>query len=149
MPLLAALFISPLAALHAADAPKQKFNILHIHADDHRADGLHSLGNPLLQTPSLDSLVERGTTFTHCYTMGSMTGAVCTPSRTMMLTGRSWLADHPENKAKIEGMTALLQKEMSDHADTFPLTVANPEPAKWSPPASGGERKKKPGKNKP
>lgn len=68
-----------------------KPNILHIHADDHRPDGLHALGNPLLQTPNLDTLVERGTTFTRCYTMGSMIGAVCTPSRTMMLTGRSWL----------------------------------------------------------
>lgn len=67
-----------------------KPNILHIHADDHRADGLHALGNPELQTPNLDSLVERGMTFTHCYTQGSMVGAVCTPSRTMMLTGRSW-----------------------------------------------------------
>ena len=44
-----------------------------------------------LQTPHLDTLVERGMTFTHCYTMGSMVGAVCLPSRTMMLTGRSWL----------------------------------------------------------
>ena len=51
---------------------------------------MRALGNPLLQTPNLDSLVERGMTFTHCYTMGSMVGAVCTPSRTMMLTGRSW-----------------------------------------------------------
>jgi arylsulfatase A-like enzyme len=75
------------ARLCAADRPP---NILHIHADDHRADGLHALGVAALQTPNLDSLVERGTTFTHCYTMGSMTGAVCTPSRTMMLTGRSW-----------------------------------------------------------
>ena len=81
----------PLASLHAADRPPIKPNILHIHADDYRPDGLHALGNPLLQTPNLDSLVERGMTFTHCYTMGSMTGAVCTPSRTMMLTGRSWL----------------------------------------------------------
>ncbi len=80
----AALCVAPLASLHA------KPNILHIHADDHRADGLRALGNPLLQTPNLDSLVERGMTFTHCYTMGSMVGAVCTPSRTMMLTGRSW-----------------------------------------------------------
>lgn len=65
-------------------------NILHIHADDHRADGLHALSTAMLKTPNLDSLVERGTTFTRCYTMGSMVGAVCTPSRTMMLTGRSW-----------------------------------------------------------
>jgi len=84
------LLLAPLATLHAADQAAIKPNILHIHADDHRPDGLHALGTPLLQTPNLDSLIERGMTFTHCYTMGSMIGAVCTPSRTMMLTGRSW-----------------------------------------------------------
>lgn len=75
----------------AADAAKRKPNILHIHADDHRPDGLRALGNPLLQTPNLDKLVERGFTFRHCYTQGSMVGAVCMPSRSMLLTGRSWL----------------------------------------------------------
>jgi arylsulfatase A-like enzyme len=84
--ILATFLLLPLATSAAANP-----NILHIHADDHRADGLKALGNPLLQTPNLDSLVERGLTFKHCYTMGSMIGAVCTPSRTMMLTGRSWL----------------------------------------------------------
>ncbi len=74
----------------ASPAADRKPNILHIHADDHRADGLRALGNPVVQTPNLDTLVERGMTFTHCYTMGSMIGAVCVPSRTMMLTGRSW-----------------------------------------------------------
>ena len=71
-------------------APARRLNILHLHADDHRADGLHALGNRVLQTPHLDTLVARGTTFTRCYTMGSMVGAVCRPSRTMMLTGKSW-----------------------------------------------------------
>ena len=70
-------------------SPPRHPNILHIHADDHRADGLHALGNAVLQTPNLDRLVESGTTFTRCYTMGSMVGAVCLPSRTMLLTGRS------------------------------------------------------------
>jgi len=79
----------PLAALHAAEPPARP-NILHIHADDHRSDGARALGNPLLVTPNIDALAERGMVFTHCYTMGSMVGAVCTPSRTMMLTGRSW-----------------------------------------------------------
>ena len=88
--MLTALLLAPLAVLRGADPQPIKLNILHIHADDHRPDGLRALGNPLLQTPNLDSLVERGMTFTHCYTMGSMIGAVCTPSRTMMLTGRSW-----------------------------------------------------------
>lgn len=85
--LTVALALAPLASLPAAGKP----NILHIHADDHRADGLHALGTEILRTPHLDTLVERGMTFTRCYTMGSMVGAVCTPSRTMMLTGRSWL----------------------------------------------------------
>ena len=89
--LLISLLLAPLAPLVALKAAeKAKPNILHIHADDHRADGARALGNPMLQTPNLDSLVERGMTFTHCYTMGSNIGAVCVPSRTMMLTGRSW-----------------------------------------------------------
>jgi len=88
-PLVLLCLSARLCCLGAAEPSKP--NIIHIHADDHRSDGLHALGNPLLQTPNLDSLVERGTTFTHCYTMGSMVGAVCTPSRTMLLTGRSWL----------------------------------------------------------
>ena len=86
--LAAVLSVAPLAPLQAASPARP--NILHIHADDHRPDGARALGNPLLHTPNLDTLVERGMTFTHCYTMGSMIGAVCTPSRTMLLTGRSW-----------------------------------------------------------
>jgi arylsulfatase A-like enzyme len=74
----------------AADVAPRRPNILHIHADDLRADGLGALGLPGLKTPNLDTLVERGTTFTRCYTMGSAGGAVCLPSRTMLLTGRSW-----------------------------------------------------------
>lgn len=88
----------------ALPASAARPNILHIHADDHRADGLGALGAPGLLTPNLDSLVARGTTFTRAYTQGSMVGAVCTPSRTMMLTGRSWQRipgakdAHPEAK---------------------------------------------------
>ncbi len=90
--LLGALLLATPYPLLAIDNPTQgrRPNILHIHADDHRPDGLRALANPILLTPNLDSLVERGMTFPHCYTMGSMIGAVCTPSRTMMLTGRSW-----------------------------------------------------------
>ncbi len=86
--LLSALLACVIAT--AASAAGRPPNILHIHADDHRADGLHALGSGMLQTPNLDTLVARGMTFTRCYTQGSMVGAVCTPSRTMMLTGRSW-----------------------------------------------------------
>lgn len=101
----AAVLLVPLTVLPAAEASKRP-NILHIHADDHRPDGLHALGNELLQTPHLDTLVERGFVFTHCYTQGSMIGAVCLPSRTMMLTGRG-LFHIPERGAKATGVTPL------------------------------------------
>lgn len=84
----ASLFVAATGVVQAAPATKP--NILHIHTDDHRPDGLRALGDPLLVTPNLDSLVAHGMTFTRCYTMGSMTGAVCAPSRAMLLTGRSW-----------------------------------------------------------
>ncbi len=81
-------------------------NLLHLHADDHRADGLRALGHPVLKTPHLDRLVARGTTFTRCYTQGSMIGAVCLPSRTMLLTGRSWLRI-PKPRERVPGIPPL------------------------------------------
>ncbi len=78
-------------ALEAGGTAARQPNILHIHADDFRPDAIHALGNPAIQTPHLDALVARGHVFTHCYTQGSMEGAVCLPSRRMLLTGRSWL----------------------------------------------------------
>ncbi|MDB6117377.1 MAG: arylsulfatase family protein [Verrucomicrobiaceae bacterium] len=82
---LSTVFTLSLACLSAAQP-----NILHIHADDHRPDGLAALGNRVLKTPNLDTLVARGMVFSHCYTQGSMVGAVCQPSRTMLLSGHSW-----------------------------------------------------------
>lgn len=64
-------------------------NILFILSDDHRADGIGALGNPVLKTPALDRLVEQGLFFSRTYVMGSTEGAVCMPSRCMIQTGRS------------------------------------------------------------
>jgi len=97
---------------HSISAEARKPNILHLHADDHRPDGLHVLGNDLLKTPNLDSLVGRGVTFSHCYTMGSMIGAVCLPSRTMMLTGKSWLRI-PKGRANDTDSSQFLPKVLS------------------------------------
>jgi arylsulfatase A-like enzyme len=70
-------------------ATPQKPNIVLILADDQRHDTIHALGNKEIQTPSLDRLANAGFHFTNAYCMGSMTPAVCLPSRTMLLTGRS------------------------------------------------------------
>ena len=54
------------------------------------------------------------------------------------------LAEKPEHAAKVAQLTASLEKEMASHADTFPLKVANPKPAAWSPPARGKAPAKQP-----
>ena len=57
--------------------------------DDQRADTIAALGNTHISTPNLDRLVREGTVFTRAYCMGSQQGAVCVPSRAMLLTGRT------------------------------------------------------------
>ncbi len=82
--------------LRAVEAPSRTPHILLIYADDQRWDTIRALGNPEIRTPHLDRLVERGFHFTNAYCMGSMIPAVCTPSRTMLLTGRSlWRIPDP------------------------------------------------------
>ncbi|MCI0702809.1 MAG: sulfatase-like hydrolase/transferase [Planctomycetia bacterium] len=64
-------------------------NVVYLCSDDQRHDTIRALGNTHLETPTIDKMVERGFTFTHCFCQGSMQGAVCVPSRAMFLTGRS------------------------------------------------------------
>jgi arylsulfatase A-like enzyme len=64
-------------------------NIVFMIADDHRYNAIHALGNAEVRTPHFDQLVHQGTALTHTYIMGSTSGAVCMPSRAMLLTGRS------------------------------------------------------------
>jgi len=63
-------------------------NIVFVLADDQRANTIHALGNEEIITPNLDKLVEEGTYFKNTYIMGSYSGAVCQPSRAMLLSGR-------------------------------------------------------------
>jgi arylsulfatase A-like enzyme len=66
-------------------------NILFLFADDQRADTIAAWGNRHIQTPTLDRLVERGFSFRNNYCFGSNSGAVCVPSRAMLMSGRTWL----------------------------------------------------------
>ncbi len=61
-------------------------NILFMIADDHRWDAVAGMGDPTVKTPILDSLMARGTTFHQTHIMGSLSGAVCVPSRAAVLT---------------------------------------------------------------
>ncbi len=69
-------------------------NILFLFADDFTYEAISAFGHTDIETPNLDRLVARGTTFTHAYNMDSWSGAVCVASRNMLLTGRSiWRAE--------------------------------------------------------
>ncbi|MBN1582256.1 MAG: sulfatase-like hydrolase/transferase [Anaerolineae bacterium] len=64
-------------------------NILFFFTDDQRFDTLGALGNQAISTPTMDSWIHQGTTFTHAHIMGGTSGAVCMPSRAMLMTGRT------------------------------------------------------------
>ena len=68
---------------------RKRPNILFFFTDDQRFDTIGALGNDHIITPNIDSLVRNGTTFTNAYIMGSMSGAVCVPSRAMLMSGRT------------------------------------------------------------
>ena len=70
-------------------APRPRPNVLFLFSDDHRFDTIHALGNPDIQTPHLDRLCARGMAFTQASIMGGNQGAVCVPSRAMLMTGQT------------------------------------------------------------
>jgi arylsulfatase A-like enzyme len=80
--LVTALFWGGLSA-HAA-----KPNVLFLFADDMRPESLGALGDPVVKTPNLDSLVKRGFVLTNAYNFGGNSPAVCMPSRNMVMSGK-------------------------------------------------------------
>ncbi len=85
-------FIAVIGALQMAflapAAAGNKPNVMFIFADDHSYEALAAHGNSEVKTPNLDRLVGLGVSFTHCYNMGSWSGAVCVASRAMLNSGR-------------------------------------------------------------
>ncbi len=77
-------------AAGAGAAELDRPNVLFILADDQSPFDL-KIYNPAstLETPALDRLAAEGVVIDSAYHMGSWSGAVCTPSRTMIMTGRT------------------------------------------------------------
>ena len=90
--LLALLLLSGTSAGRAAEQP----NVLFVFSDDQRADTIAALGNAHIRTPHLDRLVDEGTVIRRVYCMGALQGAVCVPSRAMLLTGRTLFRIKPD-----------------------------------------------------
>ncbi len=84
--LIAAALLHPARPVQAAE---KRPNVLFLFTDDMRPDAIAALGHPVVKTPTLDALVQRGFVMNNAYCMGSHIGAVCNPSRHMLLSGRS------------------------------------------------------------
>lgn len=84
--LLITVLLAPLALLQAVEeAPKKKPNIVIFLADDLGYGDLGCYGHPIIQTPNLDAFAKQGMRFTQFYAAS----AVCSPSRSAILTGRT------------------------------------------------------------
>ena len=88
----------------------RKLNVLFLFADDMRADTIGAHGNPHIQTPHLDALAAAGFSFRGNYTFGGNSGAVCVPSRAMLMSGKTWFdIDAPTLKG-VKLLPELLQE---------------------------------------
>ena len=109
------LFLAVAAAVPSSCLPQvlqaKKKNILFILADDMRCDTIAKQEpNTHIVTPNLDKLAKRGTFFTRAYIQGGLSGAVCMPSRAMIMTGR-YFAKTPLNMKGVPVLGEVLQPE--------------------------------------
>lgn len=81
------VLIPLLFLISCSPVEKQRPNVVFILADDQRADALGIYGNSVVQTPNIDQLAREGTRFTNAYIMGGHHGAICAPSRAMLMSG--------------------------------------------------------------
>ncbi len=85
---IAVLSVLALSGCRGTQSVEQP-NILFIFSDDQRADAVGTYGNQFVSTPSIDELSRGGFNFRQAHIMGSIHGAVCAPSRAMLMSGRS------------------------------------------------------------
>lgn len=69
-------------------------NILFILTDDQRFSTIGILGREPVHTPAMDELARNGILFTQAHIMGGLQGAICMPSRAMLMTGKSLFHQH-------------------------------------------------------
>ncbi len=105
------LFVTSISAQKSSTHLK---NVLIIYSDDQSFNTIRALGNRQIYTPNIDQLVKRGVSFTQAHVMGGHQGAVCIPSRVMMLTGR-YINRLPKDGGVIPdsiiGLPEILQKK--------------------------------------
>lgn len=74
---------------YSGEAAEKRPNFVFILTDDQSPETLSAYGNAVCRTPNIDRLAREGIVIDDAHHMGAWSGAVCTPSRTMIMTGRS------------------------------------------------------------
>ncbi len=95
-----ACLVLPASRTARAAEPVKKPNIVLFLADDLGWGDLGCYGHPTIKTPNLDAFARQGVRLTQCYAAS----AVCSPSRSALLTGRTphrngvytWIAEDSE-----------------------------------------------------
>ena len=110
------LFATLLPLFLEAPLPAAPPNVILFLADDLGYGDLGCFGNSVIQSPNLDAFAKQGVRLTQCYSAS----AVCSPSRSALLTGRTpyrngvytWLAENSEVHLRRSEVTlpTLLQK---------------------------------------
>lgn len=113
--LFPALILFATGSVVLAEATKP--NVLFLFADDLTYEAVRAFGHTDIDTPNLDRLVRRGTTFRRCYNMGSWSPAVCVASRAMLVTGRHlWDAASVHGKMDAERDAEVLWPQLLSRA---------------------------------
>ena len=108
LPLLLLTLLCTCDRAPRGERPDPRPNVLFLFTDDHARFGVGALGDGLVRTPHLDSLIAAGTLFTHAYNMGAWQPAVCLASRAMLNTGRSvWRAAELDRRTWAGDTTAM------------------------------------------
>jgi arylsulfatase A-like enzyme len=112
---LACFVIGSAGAIADEPTKEQRPNILLIVVDDQSPFDLR-VYEPAsaLRTPTIDRLAAAGMTIDGAYHMGSWSGAVCTPSRHMIMSGRTvWHL--PRNGVRGAGPNPLCPEDLAEH----------------------------------
>ena len=115
--LLLSLLFCLMTGLQISPAADARPNVLLILVDDQSPLDL-KLYNPdsILETPNIDRLAAEGVVVDAAYHMGSWSGAVCTPSRHMIMSGRTvWHIPNNKLVTRVENGKPLIPPDLADH----------------------------------
>lgn len=108
---LIAMILGPTTC--AAERP----NILFILTDDQSPHSLDVYGDTVCHTPNIDKIARRGMHLTDAHHMGSWSGAVCLPSRTMIMTGRTvWHLPNFKGAGKQQVKQSVDESDAAQHS---------------------------------